>query len=387
VISGDRNGLGCRWRRIRDPSELRGRTQCAGNRTSWTTATGLAFLSVVATPTDLGEGSTGEVDLPERAVRIGDVAPSCLKPVCRVQFDLFVPPLEYAAEVPAATVNGVAVPADRLVRTERQVFRLFVAVDTPGTGCLDAVAGHHDIDTLAARFGPRDATIPATALLQAADLDGVEPKPASADVAQDLRPPRPYGDLLPRDSARLASIAVTVALIPVTGQHGIPRVILETIVRYGSAPSDQHHRTPEETGRPSHWRASRTTVPDMKAAAQLPVNGLFNVVSLVLYSKRRTTVRQVHAEGRGMQARAPELATVLGLFVALLTSAAVPHNGPGSRGGDRLRTIRSDRKCYFVLPNAATGSCLDAHWDNGGVNGNSVGCSTGPRGLVWPSPL
>src|SRR5687768_4923088 len=34
-----------------------------------------------------------------------------------------------------------------------------------------------------------NAAIPAAALLQAADLEGVEPKPAGEDVGKDLRPP------------------------------------------------------------------------------------------------------------------------------------------------------------------------------------------------------
>jgi hypothetical protein len=79
--------------------------------------------------------------------------------------------------------------------------------------------------------GPQETTIPAAALLQAADLDGAAPEPAG-DVAPYLRPPRPCGDQHPSEAARVASAAVTAAVTPETGQQGTPSVVLETIVRY-----------------------------------------------------------------------------------------------------------------------------------------------------------
>jgi len=88
--------------------------------------------------------------------------------------------------------------------------------------------------TLPSTTSSPNATIPAAALLQAADLDGVEPQPATGEVAKELRPPRPCGNALPSDPARLGSVAVTAAILPVNGPPPprTPSVIMETIVRY-----------------------------------------------------------------------------------------------------------------------------------------------------------
>jgi hypothetical protein len=109
------------------------------------------------------------------------------------------------------------------------------ACSTTGTGAPTPSASTTATGTgLPSTTSPPSGTIPAAALLQAADLEGVEPKPANEEVAKDLRPPRPCGSALPSDSARLGSVAVTAALLPVnvSPPGRSPSVIMETIVRY-----------------------------------------------------------------------------------------------------------------------------------------------------------
>jgi hypothetical protein len=105
------------------------------------------------------------------------------------------------------------------------------ACSTDGTGPSASPAPTSTTGEPAPSASAQEATIPAAALLQAADLGGVSPEPAR-DAAQHLRPPRPCSEPNPSDSARVSSTAVTAALTPATGQQGTPSVILETIVRY-----------------------------------------------------------------------------------------------------------------------------------------------------------
>ena len=69
------------------------------------------------------------------------------------------------------------------------------------------------------------AVIPAAAVLQPADLDGIGPTPVPAGEQAHLRPIRPCDAKYPSDATRAAAVAVKAQVSP--GHPETPRVIME----------------------------------------------------------------------------------------------------------------------------------------------------------------